>query len=95
MEISEKTNSEIIETLTDIGIIKNYSHNIYLLNLAWEGYCRINKFDNYEIAPFNKEDRDFAQYWWDKLINGEKFESMEVDRVIQPTTKFRPQRNNL
>lgn len=76
MEISEKTNNEIIETLTDIGIIKNYSHNIYLLNLAWAGYCRINKFDNYEIDPFHEEDRDFAQYWWDKLINGEKFESI-------------------
>ena len=74
MIISDETNAEIIETLTDIGIIENHTFNVYLLNLAWEGYCRTNNFENYEVAPFNSDEKQFAQYWWDKLINGGRFE---------------------
>lgn len=72
--ISDETNSEIIQTLTEIGIIEEFTFSVYLLNLAWDGFCRSNGFDSYEVAPFNNQDKNFAQYWWDKLLSGGKFE---------------------
>lgn len=51
-----------------------FTYNLYLLNYAWEGYCRTRNLTDYEVAPFTSEDPTFCQLWWNKLMRGRKFD---------------------
>lgn len=48
-----------------------------LLNFAWEGYCRVNNIDGYIIAPFNRENEQFAKDYLNHLLNGGSFNHLE------------------
>ena len=45
----------------------------YLLNHAWEGYCRVNNIKEYIVAPFEKDDDLFNNKYFNHLMNGGKF----------------------